>query len=100
MLTILVALASAWTAPARHHFPGHSYGVKINLLAQTLGRLRFGAVRGPKGWESERDGPWKPGYWVEIEGGLDEGATVLIQDKSRIAPGLAVNDLCAVEFDE
>ena len=71
------------------------------MLTQVrFGRLCFGAAKGPKSHEPERDGPWRPGYWVEIEGGPDDGASVLIPDRSRIADGLAVDDRCAIEFDE
>ena len=104
IIQMLVALAtqiSAWTVPGCHQQRLRSREAAVSMLAQArLGRLRFGAAKGPKTHEPERDGPWRPGYWVEIDGGRDDGAVVLIPDRSRIADGLAENDMCAVEYDE
>ena len=68
-------------------------------LPLVVGRLQFGATRGPRTWHTDRDGPWVPAYWVEIQGGLDDGEVVLIPDKARIARGLSAGDLCAIEYD-
>ena len=68
-------------------------------LPLVVGRLQFGATRGPRTWQTDRDGPWVPAYWVEIQGGLDDGEVVLIPDKARIARGLSAGDLCAIEYD-
>ena len=97
MLVALATLVSAWTVPGCHQQRLRSREAAVSMLAQArLGRLRFGAAKGPKTHEPERDGPWRPGYWVEIDGGRDDGAVVLIPDRSRIADGLAENDMCAV----
>ena len=64
------------------------------------GILCFGASKGPRTWSIERNGPWRPGYWIEIEGGPDDGEIVLLPDKERIAAGLAAGDICNVLIDD
>lgn len=58
------------------------------------GRLRFGATRGPSWW-TDRDGPWSPGYWVEIEA---TGQEILVA-RDDLA-GLKEDDVCMVELVE
>ena len=61
------------------------------------GRLCFGAARGPRWWNAERDGEWSPGYWVEIEGGRDDGLALLVA-KDDVGAGLMAGDKCCVEL--
>ena len=68
-------------------------------MLRARGTLRFGAVRGPSNWVAERDGTWTPGYWVEIEGGIDDGAYHLVQT-ANVSPGLISGAFCDVEIDE
>ena len=63
---------------------------------QQLGRLRFGAARGPEEWIVDRDGEWSPGYWVELEGGPDDGRTIPVP-LAQIEDGLKEGDACAIE---
>ena len=60
------------------------------------GRLRFGATNGPASWLERNDGPWSPGYWVEVEGGPDDGRYVVIA-LADIGPVLKEGGLCCVE---
>ena len=67
--------------------------------ASRRGRLRFSATRGPASWLETKDGPWSPGYWVEIEGGPDDGRDVVVE-LADIGPGLTEGSLCAVVLRE
>ena len=67
--------------------------------ASRRGRLRFAATRGPASWLETKDGPWSPGYWVEIEGGPDDGRDVVI-DLADVGPGLKEGNLCCVVLGE
>ena len=67
--------------------------------ASRRGRLRFSATRGPASWLETKDGPWSPGYWVEIEGGPDDGRDVVVE-LADIGPGLKEGSLCAVVLRE
>ena len=67
--------------------------------ASRRGRLRFSATRGPASWLETKDGPWSPGYWVEIEGGPDDGRDVVVE-LADIGPGLKEGSLCAVMLRE
>ena len=67
--------------------------------ASRRGRLRFAATRGPASWLETKDGPWSPGYWVEIEGGPDDGRDVVIE-LADVGPGLKEGSLCCVVLGE
>ena len=82
--------AAVWAEPRRR--------CSHVCMMQARGRLRFGAARGPSDWLAERDGTWTPGYWVEIEGGTDDGACHLVQTVD-VSPGLSDGDICGVEID-
>jgi hypothetical protein len=68
----------------------------LRLSLQQAGRLRFGAAQGPPSWNTDRDGPWSPGYWVELEGGPNHGRTLVVTMDS-IDSGLKEGDWCGVE---
>ena len=65
------------------------------LSERSRGTLCFGATRGPKSWIAARDGEWAAGYWVELEGGADDGLAMPLP-KESIAKGLQAGD--AVEI--
>ena len=69
---------------------------RLHLQQQADGRLQFGASSGPSWWQEDRDGPWKPGYWVVVEGGANDGQEVVIA-LADVGAGLKQGDTCVLE---
>ena len=74
-----------------------SRGASLQMCAppDCRGRLCFGAARAPSTWLVDRDGPWNGGYWVEIEGGEDDGLQIALLTEN-IEAGVKEGDLCYV----
>lgn len=89
--------AASWNHPVAG-YDGLRLSSPILLAADDCprGRLFFGAARGPRSWNVERDGPWQPGYWVEVQSGSDDGAILLVE-KDRLESGLTAGDLCGID---
>lgn len=66
-------------------------------MADRVGRLRFGATRGPSWWQESEHGKWAPGYWVEVVGGAHDGQSITIA-LGDVGRGLREGDLCCVEL--
>ena len=70
---------------------------RTEVQQQYRGRLMFGAARGPSNWLPENDGStWSPGYWVEINGGPEDGRSIVVSLDD--VAGLREGDLCSVEL--
>jgi len=72
-------------------------GTLFFALAATAlqrGKLCFGAARGPPSHIPERDGPWRAGYWIELE----DGKTVCVPTDA-IDAGLREGDQCGLDYD-
>ena len=97
---VAVALAALHLKPSALVRARHPYVVlQAEPTPSRRGRLRFAATRGPASWLEKNDGPWSPGYWVEVEGGPDDGQDVGI-DLADVGPGLKEGDLCCVVLGE
>jgi len=98
-----MALAVLLAAATLGAFSGGTHGHAARrhdppAMIQARGRLCFGAARGPRSWVDEVDGPWRPGYWVDIEGGAEDGKSLLVSTEN-VAPGLQPGDACGVKLD-
>ena len=63
------------------------------LLISAVGKLRFGAARGPPTWIPDRDGPWSGGYWLEC----DDDKCIICDE---VSPGLTEGAACAIEIGD
>ena len=65
----------------------------VAMLISAVGKLRFGAARGPPNWIPDRDGPWSGGYWLEC----DDDKCIICDE---VSPGLTEGAACAIEIGD